>query len=115
MASFASAAFRLSMGKALVPFAFVYTPALLFINFTWVEFSIALASTIVAILGLGAAYTGQLVRPIGWLGFTALNLLSLALVFAQPVVSAVGIAGVLAILWWHSRALPAPQALRQVI
>ena len=108
-------AFRLSMGKALVPFAFVYTPALLFINFTWVEFSIALASTIVAILGLGAAYTGQLVRPIGWLGFTALNLLSLALVFAQPVVSAVGIAGVLAILWWHSRALPAPQALRQVI
>ncbi len=108
-------AFRLSMGKALVPFAFVYTPALLFVNFTWAEFSIALASTIVAILGLGAAYTGQLVRPIGWLGFTALNLLSLALVFAQPVVSAVGIAGVLAILWWHSRALPAPQALRQVI
>jgi TRAP transporter 4TM/12TM fusion protein len=107
-------AFRLSMGKALVPFAFVYTPALLFINFTWFEFSVALASTIVAILGLGAAYTGQVVRPIGWIAFTALNLLSLSLVFAQPVVSAVGIAGVLAILWWHSRALPAPQALRAV-
>jgi TRAP-type uncharacterized transport system fused permease subunit len=28
-------AFRLSMGKALVPFAFVYTPALLLIDFSW--------------------------------------------------------------------------------
>jgi len=28
-------AFRLSMGKALVPFMFTYTPALLFVDFTW--------------------------------------------------------------------------------
>ncbi len=106
-------AFRLSMGKALVPFAFVYTPALLFVNFTWFEFGIALGSTMVAILGLGAAYTGQVVRPIGWLGFIALNLLSISLVFAQPMVSAVGIAGVLAILWWHSRTFSAPNPQRQ--
>ena len=96
-------AFRLSMGKALVPFAFVYTPALLFVDFSWGAFSLALVSTIVAILGLGAAYTGRVLRPIGWPGFIALNVLSIALVFAQPLVSAIGIAGVLAILWWHAR------------
>ena len=97
-------AFRLSMGKALVPFAFVYTPALLFVNFQWGSFALALASTIVAIMGLGAAYTGHLKRRIGALAFVALNVLSLALVFAQPIVSALGITGVLLILAWHARA-----------
>ena len=96
------------MGKALVPFAFVYTPALLFINFTWAPFLIALASTVVAILGLGAAYTGFIKRPIGIPAFLALNVLSLALVFANPLVSALGITGVLAILAWHSRTEKAP-------
>ena len=31
-------AFRLSMGKALVPFMFVYTPSLLFLDFQWPAF-----------------------------------------------------------------------------
>jgi TRAP transporter 4TM/12TM fusion protein len=96
-------AFRLSMGKALVPFAFVYTPALLLVNFTWTEFLLALVSTLVAILGLGAAYTGHLTRPIRWPAFIALNLLSLSLVFANPAVSAVAVPLVLAILFWHWR------------
>jgi TRAP transporter 4TM/12TM fusion protein len=96
-------AFRLSMGKALVPFAFVYTPALLLVNFTWIEFLLALVSTLVAILGLGAAYTGHLTRPIRWPAFIALNLLSLSLVFANPLVSAVAVPLVLAILFWHWR------------
>ena len=104
-------AFRLSMGKALVPFAFVYTPALLFIDFTWAPFLIALVSTVVAILGLGAAYTGFIKRPIGIAAFLALNVLSLALVFANPLVSALGITGVLAILAWHSRATTPPLSL----
>ncbi|HEY6135130.1 MAG TPA: TRAP transporter permease [Rubrivivax sp.] len=97
-------AFRLSMGKALVPFAFVYTPALLLVNFTWTEFVLALVSTLVAILGLGAAYTGHLTRAIRWPAFIALNLLSLSLVFANPVVSAVAVPLVLALLFWHWRA-----------
>jgi len=96
-------AFRLSMGKALVPFAFVYTPALLFIDFTWSAFAIGLVSTIVAVLGLGAAYTGFVARPLGRLSFLVLNLLCLSLVFANAVVSAVAIPLVLAILAWHAR------------
>ena len=96
-------AFRLSMGKALVPFAFVYTPALLLIDFSWAGFLTALVSAIVAIMGLGAAYTGQFGRAIRMPAFVALNLLSLSLVFAKPQVSAVAVPAVLAILWWHRR------------
>ena len=99
-------AFRLSMGKALVPFAFVYTPALLFIDFTWGSFLLALFASVVAILGLGAAYTGYVGRPIGRPAFLALNVLSLSLVFADPVVTAVCAPLVLAILFWHRRPPP---------
>jgi TRAP-type uncharacterized transport system fused permease subunit len=99
-------AFRLSMGKALVPFAFVYTPALLFIDFTWFSFLLATTCAIVAVMGLGAAYTGFVARPIRRPAFWLLNALSLSLVFANPVAAAVAIPGVLLILLWHSRPLP---------
>ncbi len=96
-------AFRLSMGKALVPFAFVYSPALLFINFTWGQFSLALLSSVVAVIGLGAAYTGYFARPIGRVTFVLLHVFSLPLIFAKPVVSAVCIPAVLALLWWQAK------------
>lgn len=96
-------AFRLSMGKALVPFAFVYTPALLFVDFSWGQFLVALAGSIVAILGLGAAYTGYAGRRIGRAAFLALNVLSLSLVFGHAGVTAMAAPLVLAILAWHWR------------
>lgn len=97
-------AFRLSMGKALAPFAFVYAPALLFINFQWGQFVLAMFAAVVAIMGLGAAYTGYCGKPIGRLAFVALNVLSLSLVFANPFVTAVAAPLVLLILFWHWRA-----------
>lgn len=97
-------AFRLSMGKALVPFAFVYTPALLFVNFNAWEFSLAVVATVTAILGLGAAYTGYCGRPIGRLAFWVLNVLSFALIFGHNATTLVAVPAVLAILWWHGRA-----------
>jgi TRAP transporter 4TM/12TM fusion protein len=96
-------AFRLSMGKALVPFAFVYAPVLLLLDFNLVNFAFALAGAAIAILGLGAAYTGYCGRPIRKPAFLLLNLLSLSLVFGNPVVTLVGGAAVLAILAWHAR------------
>jgi TRAP transporter 4TM/12TM fusion protein len=96
-------AFRLSMGKALVPFAFVYAPVLLFIDFSAVNFVIALAGAIIAIMGLGAAYTGHCRRPIGIPAFWALNVLSLSLIFGHPLVLLVAGSAVLAILAWHVR------------
>ena len=58
-------AFRLSMGKALVPFAFVYTPALLLIDFSWSAFLVATISAIVAVMGLGRGLHGT-VRAAHW-------------------------------------------------
>ncbi|MFO1266332.1 MAG: TRAP transporter permease [Rubrivivax sp.] len=103
-------AFRLSMGKALVPFAFCFTPALLFVNFTWSAFLIALVGTAVAVLGLGAAYSGYCGRPIGRAAFWVLNALGIALVFAQPLVTAVAVPAVLGILAWHARRAPVAAA-----
>ena len=67
-------------------------------------------SIVVGILGLGAAYTGFVARPVGRIAFLALNVLSLALVFANPRVSAVCVPAVLAILAWHARPLPVAAA-----
>jgi TRAP-type uncharacterized transport system fused permease subunit len=91
------------MGKALVPFAFVYTPALLFIDFTWSAFLFGLVSVTVAVIGLAAAYSGFLARPIGRPVFLVLNVLCLSLVFANPWLNAVAIPAVLALLAWHAR------------
>ncbi len=96
-------AFRLSMGKALVPFAFVYTPALLLIDFSWGPFLVAAVSAIVAVMGLGAAYTGHAGHRIGRVAFVALNIFSMSLVFGNAKVAAVSVPAVLAILWWHRR------------
>jgi TRAP transporter 4TM/12TM fusion protein len=96
-------AFRLSMGKALVPFAFVYAPVLLLLDFNLVSFAFALGGAVIAILGLGAAYTGHCGRPIRTPAFVLLNLLSLSLIFGNPTVTLVGGAAVLAILAWHAR------------
>jgi TRAP transporter 4TM/12TM fusion protein len=95
-------AFRLSMGKALVPFAFVYSPVLL-LDFQWDQFVLATSCAVVAVMGLGAAYTGYVARPVGRAAFWALNLFSLALIFANPFVALVSIPVVLSILLWHAR------------
>ena len=101
----ATTAFRLSMGKALVPFAFVYTPALLLVDFTWSAFFIGLVSITVAVIGLGAAYTGYVNRPVRRPAFWALNLFSLSLIFANPTMSAIAVPVVLFIVAWHMRPL----------
>lgn len=53
-------AFRLAMAKALVPFVFVYSPAMLLVtkNFTWAAFFETTVGCIVGIVMLAAALTG---------------------------------------------------------
>ncbi|UEM04266.1 TRAP transporter permease [Skermanella rosea] len=53
-------AFRLGLGKALVPFVFVFSPSLLLVapGFTWTDFIIAFVGCIVGITCLGAALAG---------------------------------------------------------
>ncbi|CAN1560034.1 COG4666 TRAP-type uncharacterized transport system, fused permease components [Rhabdaerophilaceae bacterium] len=53
-------AFRLGMAKVLVPFVFVFSPAMLIVTkgFTWGEFFLTTGSAIVGIVMLAAALTG---------------------------------------------------------
>lgn len=62
-------AFRLGLGKVLVPFVFVFSPSLLLVtaDFTWSAFFIAFIGCVVGITCLGAALSGfMLVRTRLW-------------------------------------------------
>lgn len=52
-------AFRLGLGKVLVPFVFVYSPALLLVakGFSWSEFGVTFAGCVLGITILGAAFS----------------------------------------------------------
>ncbi len=58
-------AFRLGIAKALVPFVFVYSPALLLVadGFTWTAFTVTLAGAMLGIAVLGAAFAGYMLAP----------------------------------------------------
>tara|TARA_R110000850_G_scaffold27648_6_gene78107 strand:+ start:3371 stop:5602 length:2232 start_codon:yes stop_codon:yes gene_type:complete len=84
-------AFRLSMGKALVPFMFIYAPSLLFVNFTWVEFITALLSGLLGILALSAAYIGWFRRDLVLWEKAALTLAGLLLISTYWPAIAVGV------------------------
>ncbi|HEU0160077.1 MAG TPA: TRAP transporter permease [Hyphomicrobiaceae bacterium] len=62
-------AFRLGLAKALVPFVFVYSPALLLVSpgFTWTEFCETALGCVVGIVMLAAALSSYGLAPIrGW-------------------------------------------------
>ena len=91
-------AFRLSMGKALVPFMFVYAPSLLLLQFSWTEFVSAMLSGMLGIVALGAAYTGWFRTRIGYLGAALLTVGGIALIFNDWRAEVFGAAIVLAVL-----------------
>lgn len=91
-------AFRLSMGKALVPLMFMYAPSLLFLDFSWVEFSVAMFSGVLCIVALSAAYIGYFAAPIRRWEVYLLTVLGLTLVGNNPWVVAVCSAVVIGLL-----------------
>jgi TRAP-type uncharacterized transport system fused permease subunit len=92
-------AFRLGLGKALVPFVFVFSPALLLVTkgFTWSAFAVVFTACIASILLLAAALSRYLlVEMKGWeraVAFAAaltmiapgMNMLLLGLAVAAPM------------------------------
>ncbi len=58
-------AFRLGLGKALVPFVFVFSPSLLLVaqGFNWPDFFLAFIGCAVGITSLGAALSGFMLVP----------------------------------------------------
>lgn len=84
-------AFRLGIAKALVPFVFVYSPALLLVadGFTWWAFTVTLAGAMLGIGFLGVAFSGYLLAPLNtlerwYVGF-------IALLFVAPGLTTLGI------------------------
>ncbi len=100
-------AFRLSMGKALVPFMFIYAPSLLFVNFTWVEFIAALISGIVCIFALSAAYIGYFKAPLGRWDKVILTIGALLLITTSWAAMGIGGALVLAVFLRNGRSVAA--------
>jgi TRAP transporter 4TM/12TM fusion protein len=93
-------AFRLGLGKVLVPFVFVFSPSLLLVasGFTWGEFFIAFTGCVVGITCLGAALSGfMLVRTLAW-ERAVLACAALLLVAPEIYSSLVGAALILPVL-----------------
>ncbi|KKJ78307.1 C4-dicarboxylate ABC transporter permease [Kiloniella litopenaei] len=72
-------AFKLGIAKALVPFIFVYSPALLLVTdgFTWTAFTITLAGAMIGISLIGMSFAGYFLAPLSsrqrwWVGLVSL-------------------------------------------
>ena len=96
-------AFRLSMGKALVPMMFIYAPALLFIDFTVWDFSLALSSGVLSIIALSVAYIGFFKTHVARWEKWVLTLAGLVLVAHDVIAIALSASVVFAILLRNTR------------
>ncbi len=93
-------AFRLALGKIMVPFVFVFSPSMLIMvpNFTWGDFVSSVSGCALGILALSAAFAGfGIARLAVWerfvLGFAAIGMVApswiatiTGLIVASPVI-----------------------------
>ncbi|PTV97535.1 TRAP transporter 4TM/12TM fusion protein [Rhodobacter aestuarii] len=87
-------AFRLSMGKALVPFVFAFQPALLIVTdgFTWQAFALAFSGAVLGIWVLASAVSNWLFAPLYWFERIVLVIAAFLLVAPNLGATAVGLA-----------------------
>lgn len=86
-------AFRLGMGKALVPFVFAFSPSLLLVTegFTWSEFFLAAGGAMAGIWMLSAAFAGWLLAPLRGYERFLLGIAALLLVAPDPWATGIGV------------------------
>jgi TRAP transporter 4TM/12TM fusion protein len=98
-------AFRLGIAKAMVPFVFVYSPALLLItdDFTWSAFIITLTGVMAGISLLGVSFSGYLFAPLSQWERWYIGIVSL--LFIAPGIVTMGVGALLA----------SPIIIRQII
>lgn len=86
-------AFRLSLGKVLVPFVFVFAPSLLLVTdgFTWSAFVLAFGGALIGITALSAAFSGWLTGPLNMLERWLLAGAALLLVAPELVSTLIGL------------------------
>lgn len=85
-------AFRLSMGKALVPFVFVFSPSMLIMvqNFSWSEFFLSTYGCILGITALSAAFSDYLSDRLWWWERLVLAFAAILLVAPELTTTIVG-------------------------
>lgn len=86
-------AFRLGIAKALVPFVFVYSPALLMVadGFTWAAFAITLIGAMMGIASVGSAFAGYVIAPLSKLERWWVGLVSLLFIAPGLITMAIGV------------------------
>ena len=99
-------AFRLGIAKALVPFVFVYSPALLLVaeGFSWSAFSITLIGAMMGISALGVAFSGFLIAPLSKLERWYIALVSFLFIAPGINTMLIGIVLILPIILMQVRA-----------
>ena len=102
-------AMRIAAAGFLIPFMFVYEPALLAIG-DWGTIALATATAVIGVMALAASLYGFLLAPLLLWQRLALCVASLLLIKPGPVTDAVGLGllGLVLVLQWNSarRALP---------
>ena len=98
-------AFRLALGKVLVPFVFVFSPSMLIMapGFTWTEFIGSTAACLASISLLSAAFSAWLLAPLAMWERLVLALAALPMIVATPYSIVAGLV------------ISAPVLLRQLI
>jgi TRAP transporter 4TM/12TM fusion protein len=107
-------AFRLSMGKALVPFMFVFSPSLLLVTdgFTWDAFALAFTGAVLGIMALSAAITNWLLRPLLTVERIVLPVAALLMIAPEFISTAIGAAilGAVTLRQWLAGRAQTPAA-----
>ena len=87
-------AFRLSMGKALVPFVFVFSPSLLLVtqSFTLPDFLLAFTGAVLGIVALSAAITNWLFGPLLLVERALLPIAALMMIAPEVISTVIGAA-----------------------
>lgn len=86
-------AFRLGMGKVLVPFVFAFSPSMLLVveGFSWSEFILATGGAMLGIWALSAAFAGWLFAPLRAYERVLLALAAILLVAPDLAATIVGL------------------------
>ena len=108
-------AFRLAMAKALVPFVFVYSPALLLVTkgFTWAEFAETTGGCVVGIVLLAIALTGYGWAPMSRVSRFVLFVASIMVIVPDRTATLLGLLLAVPIVlmnWRSARGAPPPAA-----
>jgi TRAP transporter 4TM/12TM fusion protein len=107
-------AFRLGLGKALVPFVFVFSPSLLLVakGFTWADFAVTFVGCLVGIVILSAALSGYFMRLMKPWERILCVLGALCLIAPGLKISLLGLALVVPVVvyqWMHRDSLSSPR------